>query len=230
MLSFLGTQNAHDTCEYYCPGFVYNYLKAKGVWDHIFTKSFFEQLTESDQIQYIYDFAQENPLLTIASSAVFATGLTMGVVYAYNRQTNIEQDDTLIDRVKKSIDKENNTVQSRATNVQTSNKNPKSLPTQLLLQSIRAYMDNNKKLSNEVLANNLGITKNDVENIKSILLFAKVNPSLYQKAGKEKELLLALQLPEDGSYPSNDTHYVRLIEVINMHNTNKSQSKNSLQK
>lgn len=71
MLSFFGTQQAHDACETYCPEFLYDYLKEQGLWRHLFQDGFCEQISNG-----LVRAGCEHPVLTSAAAltALLGTG------------------------------------------------------------------------------------------------------------------------------------------------------------
>lgn len=81
MLDFFSSEAVHNACKGYCPAFLYDELRSRGLWDHLFPN-------DSGYLQQLTDIIYENPVL---STTVIAGSLTAGAFLALksiHSQTN----------------------------------------------------------------------------------------------------------------------------------------------
>lgn len=81
MLDFFSSEAVHNACKGYCPAFLYDELRSRGLWDHLFQN-------DSGYLQQLTDIIYENPVL---STTVIAGSLTAGAFLALksiHSQTN----------------------------------------------------------------------------------------------------------------------------------------------
>ncbi|MCS5707967.1 protein kinase family protein [Candidatus Berkiella cookevillensis] len=72
MLDFFSSETVHNACKGYCPAFLYDELRSKGLWDHLFQN-------DSGYLQQLTDIIYENPVI---STTVIAGSLTAGAFLA----------------------------------------------------------------------------------------------------------------------------------------------------
>lgn len=90
MLSFFSTQQAHDACETYCPEFLYDYLKNKGLWHHLFQEGFCEQLSNG-----LVRAGCEHPLLTSAAALTALLGTSVALHSVMKNKDDVKSDEVI---------------------------------------------------------------------------------------------------------------------------------------
>lgn len=223
MLDFFKTKGFHDTCENYCPDFVYDYFKNQGWWEHLFHKDFSEQLM---------DYVRENPATTALMAATLIGSTVVGSAFAIQKiRAKTENSD---DKIKMVLNVQQNFNKAQSDTDTSSAESgfeaeeeikepvakPKTLVTTTILNKVFAYLKAHTEEHHSVLAGALGISETNIDKFKKLPGFPKA-PSIFathvvNNPGEKSNALELLGLPRDGSYPEDDGHYLVLAEAIGM--------------
>ena len=243
MLNFFSSQSVHDTCESYCPEFLYDYFKSKGFWDHLFQQGFCEQLTNNELMQSACEFAQEHPYTSvIATAAVLlstGTGAVIGLKNLSDKRAEQKARDEITIVRNDTVDLRDS-VAEIARDIQSSDKsassmddtlstpvvistpklnNPKKMPVSTILGKVFDYLKARQEEDHSDLAEALDISEENVTQFKQLPGFPKVKSQfmgVVANGSTAGAALKSLGLPENGSYPVDDTHYQKLARTIGM--------------
>lgn len=231
MLDFIKTKGFHDTCENYCPDVVYDYLKNQGWWEHLFHRGMAEQLM---------DYVQENPGTAMITGAAIVGGAVFGSAYAMQKikaKSSSDSKDEIKAVVEDTgqgllissssvhtvqvdhIEENRDDVQELKDTIVQPIAQPKQLPVTTILSKAFDFIKENFGEQHSVLAQRLDLQESSIAQFKLLPGVAKLKSQFMQQVvnGHQRGKALAiLGLPQDGSYPQDDRHYLALAEAIGM--------------